>query len=135
VREPPRVMSPAQKKIVHEQMDELIKLGKIVKSTSPYAANLGLVQKKDGSWRSCCDFRSINYSNNHNQRVMSSYLRSALFCFRTAESSANYGENEKKQKRKMERDEQEEKKEGIAEYESHTAIARVWQFQLLYVTY
>jgi hypothetical protein len=34
--------------------------GIIEKSTSPWASPLHMIPKKDGSWRSCCDFQRLN---------------------------------------------------------------------------
>jgi hypothetical protein len=53
-------MSPAEQKEVERQVAELLKLGYIEPSTSPYGAPVLFVQKKDGSLRMCVDYRQLN---------------------------------------------------------------------------
>ena len=42
------------------EIDEMIELGVIEPSISPYSSPIVLVQKKDGSIRFCIDFRKLN---------------------------------------------------------------------------
>ena len=53
IKLPPRRTSYAQKKIIKEQLDTMLKQDIIEPSISPYAAHVLLVKKKDGSHRFC----------------------------------------------------------------------------------
>lgn len=48
------------RKILHEQLQELLKAGVIEPASSPFSAPIVLVSKKDGSIRLCLDFRMLN---------------------------------------------------------------------------
>ena len=41
-------------------MNEMLEIGAIQKSNSPWASAIVLVRKKDGSLRFCIDFRKLN---------------------------------------------------------------------------
>jgi len=47
---------------INEKVDELLQMGFIEHSKSPYSAPIVTVKKKTGNWRLCVDFRQINAS-------------------------------------------------------------------------
>ena len=57
---PLRRTSPAQRIEIEKQVKELLELGMIKPSTSPWAAGIVMAPKPDGSWRFCVDYRMLN---------------------------------------------------------------------------
>lgn len=53
-------MSPLELDELRRQLDELLKLGLIKPSVSPWGAPVLFVKKKDGSMRMCIDYRALN---------------------------------------------------------------------------
>jgi hypothetical protein len=49
----------------------MLQAGTVVPSVSPYASQVLLVQKKDGSWRFCVDYRKLNSRTVKNKFPMS----------------------------------------------------------------
>jgi hypothetical protein len=60
VNSKPYRYSPLHKDEIEKQVKQLLAAGLIVPSTSPFASPVLLVQKKDGTWRFCVDYRRLN---------------------------------------------------------------------------
>ena len=58
--QPPYRVSLSQQEEIMKQVNELMEKGLIRPSTSPYCSPVLLVQKKDGTFRMCIDYRSLN---------------------------------------------------------------------------
>ena len=58
--QPPYRVSGSQQEEIFRQVSELLEKGLIRPSSSPYCSPILLVQKKDGSFRMCIDYRSLN---------------------------------------------------------------------------
>jgi hypothetical protein len=56
----PYKYSPQHKSEIERQVQELLAAGLIEHSSSPFASPVLLVQKKDGSWIFCVDYRRLN---------------------------------------------------------------------------
>ena len=55
-----RRIPPHQYEEVHKHLDEMLRMGPIRKSNSPWASAVVLVHKKDGALRFCIDLRKLN---------------------------------------------------------------------------
>ena len=60
VREPPRRIPLYKRQALEDEIKKLEEKGLIEKSTSPWSSQTVMVQKKDGSWRMCVDYRKLN---------------------------------------------------------------------------
>ena len=60
VAQPHRRIPPGHLKEVEAHLEDLLKRGIIQPSSSPYAAPIVVVRKKNGEIRLCCDYRKLN---------------------------------------------------------------------------
>ena len=60
VRQPLRRFAPVHVEAISEHVDSMLKQGTIEPASSPWASNIVLVKKKDGSYRCCIDYRQLN---------------------------------------------------------------------------
>lgn len=60
VRQKPYRVSPSERRVIADQVNEMLQKGVVRESASPWAAPVILVKKKDGSWRFCVDYRRLN---------------------------------------------------------------------------
>ena len=64
---PPYRVSLAQQEEIMSQVNELLQKGLVQPSSSPFCSPVLLVQKKDGSFRMCVDYRALNKSTIKNR--------------------------------------------------------------------
>lgn len=53
-------VSPIMQQHIDRELDEMLKLGVVEPSKSPWASPVVMVKKKDGSFRLCVDYRKVN---------------------------------------------------------------------------
>ncbi|KAH0472765.1 MAG: hypothetical protein KVP17_005334, partial [Porospora cf. gigantea B] len=56
----PRSFTPAQQRVLQEELQVMKAAGVIEPSNSPHASEVVLVKKKTGGWRVCIDYRNVN---------------------------------------------------------------------------
>ena len=64
---PPYRVSYAQQDEILSQVNELLEIGMIRPSSSPFCYPVLLVQKKDGSYCMCVDYRALNKNTTKNR--------------------------------------------------------------------
>ena len=60
IRQPLRRYPPAHIEAISQHVDTMLQQGVIEPASSPWASNIVLVRKKDGSFRCCVDYRGVN---------------------------------------------------------------------------
>ena len=60
IKERPRRFPPKEQQEIDSQIHDMLQAGSIVPTESPWASNVVLVRKKDGSKRFCIDYRRLN---------------------------------------------------------------------------
>ena len=60
IRQPPRRLGFEKDQEVEKQVHDLVEKGMVTATDSAWSSPVVLVKKKDGSWRLCIDYRSLN---------------------------------------------------------------------------
>lgn len=60
IKQPPRRVPMHQQETMHKHVEEMLQHSVVKPSTSPWASPIVLVKKKDGTTRSCMDYRKLN---------------------------------------------------------------------------
>ena len=58
IKQAPRRLSPYKRDVVESRLTELIELGRIEPSSSPWSGPIVLAKKRDESYRLCIDYRN-----------------------------------------------------------------------------
>ena len=63
IKQKRRKFAPERNKVINDEVEKLLKAGKIREVKYPdWLANVVVVQKKNGKWRVCIDFTDLNKS-------------------------------------------------------------------------
>ena len=60
IRQPPRRLPQSLKPVVTTEVSKMLDQGVVRHSNSPWSSPIVMVQKKDGTWRFCVDYRKVN---------------------------------------------------------------------------
>ena len=60
IKQPPRRVPLASREVTNREVDQMLEIGTVRPSTSPWSSPVVLVKKKDGSVRFCVDYRRLN---------------------------------------------------------------------------
>ncbi|UYV67951.1 hypothetical protein LAZ67_5002588, partial [Cordylochernes scorpioides] len=60
IRQRPYRMSPYKRGVIQTEVDKMLKSGIVKRSDSPWSSPVVLVEKNDGTWRFCVDYRRLN---------------------------------------------------------------------------
>lgn len=60
IRQLPRRLPESLKPVVNTEVNKMLNQGVIRHSNSPWSSPIVMIQKKDGSWRFCIDYRKVN---------------------------------------------------------------------------
>ena len=60
VKQPTRRVTPYQREVMDQQLEELLAAGRIEPSQSPWSSPMVLARKHDGTYRMCIDYRKLN---------------------------------------------------------------------------
>ena len=78
-----RRVPEVQRGILAMEVQQMLEIGVIRPSRSPWGSRLLLVKKSDGSWRPCVDYRRLNemtVRNNYPLPIIDDILASATVC-------------------------------------------------------
>ncbi|KAJ9536182.1 hypothetical protein OSB04_un000642 [Centaurea solstitialis] len=72
IKQKRRKFAPERNKVINDEVDNLLKIGKIREVKYPaWLANVVVVQKKNGKWRVCMDFTDlVRYKQSNNEMKM-----------------------------------------------------------------
>lgn len=104
-KEPYRHIPPALFQEVREHLREMLQVGAIRESSSPFSSNVVLVRKKDGTIRFCIDYRKLNQRTKKDAYAISRiddslHLLAGAKYFSTLDLKAGYWQVELKEEDK-----------------------------------